>query len=204
MQTTTEESSWTTETESPSISSIGKQILENFKASKEYRHAFIEEKVRTSIAAQIMAIRKQREMSRPGLARLMGKAPSWVFRLEDPNEAPPTVSTLLQVAEAYDVDLEIRFSPFSVLIDRLDHLTPESFEIPSFEEEIRESAYEAQEAEAIASGKLIAITRNKGGLFTRLPPPEITDTDRPYTQMDEPVGIPAQHEDQPKVTSEEV
>ena len=147
------------------MSSAGNQILENFRDSAEYRHAFVEEKLRMQIARQIRLIREQRELSRPALARQMGKSPSWVFRLEDPNEAPPTVTTLLDVARAYDVDIEIRFSPFSKLIHTIDGPT-ESFQVPSFKEEF-EGEMELtetlkQEERAIASGKLI---RFKDGSF---------------------------------------
>jgi DNA-binding transcriptional regulator YiaG len=102
MQRVTDESSWTTEAESRGTSSVSSQLLDNFRASKEYRHAFVEEQVANAIAAQIKSIREQRKIPRPEFARMLGKAPSWVFRLEDPNEPPPTVSTLLQVAKAYD------------------------------------------------------------------------------------------------------
>ena len=120
----------------PFTTSVRDQLLDNFRASKSYRHAFVEEKVRTAIAAQIKAIREQRGMKRPELADLMDKSPSWVFRLEDPNQSPPTISTLLQVAEAYDVDLNISFDSFSHLLERLDGMTPGSLEVPSFDEEL--------------------------------------------------------------------
>lgn len=128
--------------ESQSTSSVGDQILENFRGSKSYRHAFVEEKVRTGIALQIRAIREKQEMKRPKFASLMNKAPSWVFRLEDPNQPPPTISTLLQVAEAFDVDLEIRFGRFSRLIDRLDQMDEGSLRVPSFDEELEAGVFD--------------------------------------------------------------
>lgn len=126
--------------ESQNTTSAGMQTLESLNTGAEYRHAFVEEKVQTFIAAQIRAIRMQRKMSRPELARKMGKAPSWIFRLEDPNEPPPTVSTLLEVAKWYDVDLKVEFSPFSKLRGQIDNLEPDSLEVPSFAEEREESA----------------------------------------------------------------
>jgi len=155
MPTTTEASFSTTEDESQSTSSVSGQLLDSFKSSKEYRHAFIEEKVRTWVAAQIRAIRQQRHLRRPEFAKLLGKAPSWVFRLEDPNEAPPTISTLLQVAEAFDVDLDVRFVPFTDFLRTVDTQTPESFEVPSFDEELRALADRSElEREALTSGRL--------------------------------------------------
>src|ERR1700720_995436 len=112
MPTEIERSSSPIENELVNTPSIESQLLRSFKTGKVYRHAFVEEAVRTSIAAQIRAIREQRKMSRPELAKLMGKSPSWIFRLEDPNEKPPTISTLLAVAEAFDISLNISFGSF--------------------------------------------------------------------------------------------
>ena len=137
------------------MSSVGNQILENFKTSKEYRHAFVEEKVRTWIAGQIKAIREHQGIKRPELARMMGKSPSWVFRLEDANQPPPTISTLLQVAEAYDVDLDIRFTPFSALINDLDRISPNSFTVPSFSEEFDKEAPLPKPAERLDTGLFV-------------------------------------------------
>jgi transcriptional regulator with XRE-family HTH domain len=131
----TDSSSWPIDAEWPSTTSVKRQLLEGFRTSKEYRHAFVEEKVRTGIAAQIKAIREQRRMTQPQLAGEMERSQSWVSRLEDPNQPPPTISTLLQVAMAFDVDLDIRFDSFSELLDRLGRMGPDSFEVPAFEED---------------------------------------------------------------------
>ncbi len=118
-------------------------MLESLKSGKEYRHAFVEEKVRTGIAAQIHAMRTKAKggMTQPEFARRMGKSQSWVSRLEDPNQPPPTIASLLKVAEAFDVDLEIRFGGFSAMLRRLDAMTPESLEAPSFTEELEAGAF---------------------------------------------------------------
>ncbi|MBI4454896.1 MAG: helix-turn-helix transcriptional regulator [Acidobacteria bacterium] len=123
-----------------SMSSVSSQFLESFRASKAYRHAFVEEKVRTSIAAQIKAIREQRGYdSQMKLATEMGKTPSWICRLENPNQSPPTISTLLELAEAFDVDLTVEFTPFSALLRKLDNLSRDTFLVPGFEEEFQEA-----------------------------------------------------------------
>jgi transcriptional regulator with XRE-family HTH domain len=153
MQTETEKSLPETAAVFENTSSVRDQLLDNFIASKVYRHAFVEEKVRTGIAAQIKVIRERRGMKRPEFASLMGKAPSWVFRLEDPNQTPPTIPTLLQVAEAFDVDLNISFESFSQLLDCLDGMTPESFEVPSFNEEMEADAFREHKPEPKPRGR---------------------------------------------------
>jgi transcriptional regulator with XRE-family HTH domain len=118
-------------------------VLQSLESGKEYRHAFVEEKVRTGIAAQIHAMRTRAKggMTQPEFARRIGKSQSWVSRLEDPNQPPPTIASLLKVAEAFDVDLEIRFGSFSTMLRRLDEMTPESLVAPSFTEELAAGAF---------------------------------------------------------------
>ena len=142
MQTVIEKLFSRTQVGSRPTPSVRNDLLENLKSSKEYRHAFVEEKIRTQLAIQTKTIREQRGMSRPIFAKLMGKVNSWVFRLEDPNQPPPTIPTLLKEAEAFDVDLEISFRPFSHLLNRLEHLNADSFGVPSFDDETRDNRFE--------------------------------------------------------------
>jgi hypothetical protein len=72
-----------------------------------------------------------------GFADRIDKRVSWAYRLEDPNAAPPTIPTLLQVGAAFDIGLDVRFRPFSELLDDVVSLESESFKVPSFEEELR-------------------------------------------------------------------
>ena len=112
-------------------------MLQSLQTSKEYRHGFVEEAIRTRIAAQIKTIREQREWDPKKCAEEIGKKVSWIYRLEDPNEALPTIPTLLRVAEAFDVGLDVRFRSFSELLNDVTTLDSESFSVPSFEEELK-------------------------------------------------------------------
>ena len=48
---------------------------------------------------------------------------------------------LLQVAQAFDVGLDVRFLPFSKLLDDVTTLRPESFSVASFDEEIKAGSF---------------------------------------------------------------
>jgi transcriptional regulator with XRE-family HTH domain len=122
-------------------SSIKQQVLQSLQTGEEYRHAFIEEAVRTRITAQIKTIREQRKWDYKQLADKIDKKVSWAYRLEDPNMAPPTIPTLLQVAAAFDVGLDVRFCPFSEFLDDVTSLTPESFAVPSFDDELKSGSF---------------------------------------------------------------
>jgi len=132
----TEKLHWPADIESANTSSLKSQILQSLKTSDEYRYAFVEEKIQSGLAAQINTIREQRELDPKKFAEALGKKISWVYRLEDPNQPPPTIPSLLEVAKALDVDLEVRFRAFSELLDDLDKLNPESLKVPSFKEEL--------------------------------------------------------------------
>jgi transcriptional regulator with XRE-family HTH domain len=127
--------------ESASTNSIKQQMLEQMRASKEYRHGFIEEAIRSRVVAQITALRKERGWDLKTLAAEIGKKTSWAYRLEDPNAPPPTIPSLLEVAEAFDVGLDVRFRAFSELLH--DALAFESgdFTVPSFNEEVSTGAF---------------------------------------------------------------
>lgn len=105
---------------------------------EEYRRAFVSERVRASVALQIQAMRAQRDgMTQTELGkRLGGKAQPWVSRLEDPEYGKVTVTTLLEVADAFDVDLEIKFRPFSKALNDLAAQGPDYWSMPSFTEEL--------------------------------------------------------------------
>jgi hypothetical protein len=116
---------------SVSMNSIRRQMLEQMRTSKEYRHGFVEEAIRSRIVGQIAALRKERGWDLKTFAANIGKKLSWAYRLEDPNSAPPTIPSLLEVAEACDVGLDVRFRGFSELLDDVTALGPDSFRVPS-------------------------------------------------------------------------
>ena len=126
---------------SASTNSAKQQMLQNFQTGKEYRFAFVEESIRARLTAQIKVMRDQREWDYKRFSDEIGKKVSWAYRLEDPNEAHPTIPTLLQVAQAFDVGLDVRFLPFSKLLDDVTTLRPESFSVASFDEEIKAGSF---------------------------------------------------------------
>jgi transcriptional regulator with XRE-family HTH domain len=119
-------------------SSLRSQILQSLKTTEEYRYAFVEERIQSSLAAQTLAIREQRKLDPKKFAEKLGKKVSWVYRLEDPNQPPPTIPSLLEVARAFGVDLEVRFRPFSELLNDIGRLSPDSLKVASFENELPE------------------------------------------------------------------
>ena len=114
------------------MNSSREQIVRKF-GDKEYRDSFVAELIYSHIPLKIRALREQRGITQTQLGERAGVAQTWVSKLEDPNYGKLTISTLLKLASAFDVGLVIDFVPFSRLLDNAIALSPESFEVASFE-----------------------------------------------------------------------
>ena len=118
--------------------SVKRELLESLK-DREFRGAFKEENVYTGICFQIRALREQREKSQKELGRMVepNMAPERISILEDPNaETKPTVTTLLRLADAFDVGLDIRFVPFATVLDRSVHTDTKDLEVVDIRQRI--------------------------------------------------------------------
>jgi transcriptional regulator with XRE-family HTH domain len=116
-------------------------LLKKLK-NKEYRDSFAAEYIYSRIPLKIRAMRERRRLSQQELGHLAGVKQEWVSKLEDPNYGRLTLSTLLKVASAFDVGLNVDFVPFSEIFDRSTHLSNEDFDVASFDEENRAATRE--------------------------------------------------------------
>jgi transcriptional regulator with XRE-family HTH domain len=117
-----------------SINNRREKIIKDLK-DKEYRDAFVEEHINTGVPFQIRALREQkgREWSQKELGMRTRMAQETISRIEDPNYGKLTLKTLKRLASAFDVALMVRFISFSELVEWELHLTPQSLEATSFE-----------------------------------------------------------------------
>lgn len=158
-----------------SIATTKKDLLASFK-EREFREAFNLENVYTTICFQLRALREQREMTQGKLGKAAHMAPERISILEDPNaESKPTLNTLLRLAGALDVGLDVRFVPFSkVLMHSVNtdfqELGVISFddELPTLEQQIAfEEAIEKLHTSDIgatrASNNLVVLQRHVSG-----------------------------------------
>lgn len=108
--------------------------LSRFQESKEYRASYTTGRVRLAIATQIRALREQFSTTQDAFAEKIGKPQSVISRLENPDYGKMSVQTLLDIAEALDITLVVKFMSydkfFTLLDDKdvsLDALRVESF-----------------------------------------------------------------------------
>jgi hypothetical protein len=101
--------------------------------------------------------------------------------LEDPNaESKPTLSTLLRLADAADVGLEVRFVPFSTVLSRSVHTDMRGLEVDSFTDELPilegKIAFEAALETAEVSGPVNHSTKDLEATVIPFPPSVLTAT----------------------------
>jgi len=119
-----------------STSSIWNQLRKKIRKSKRYRDAFVEHRISEYLPLKIRAIREDRELSQKELGELFGKAQSWISKLEDPNYARFTLTTLLQLAAAFNVALKVDFVPFSELLGDVVEFDEKELSVPQPHEDL--------------------------------------------------------------------
>lgn len=108
---------------------------------KAYRDAYVGSQIRMTLPLQIRGLRKSLgdEWTQHKLAARAGMAQPRISELETPGERRLTIETLLRIASAFDVALQVRFLRFSELIDWSEGLDIENFAVPPFDLELAEA-----------------------------------------------------------------
>jgi transcriptional regulator with XRE-family HTH domain len=109
------------------------KVVEKLK-DPEYRKAFVAAQINVAIPFQIRALLR----SRPGwtqatLAEKTGMRQPSISGLLTPGKTRPNIETLRRIAEAFDCGLMVRFAPFSELAKWSETFDPETFNVPSFD-----------------------------------------------------------------------
>jgi transcriptional regulator with XRE-family HTH domain len=99
---------------------------------KEMRDAYLEEQTRTKLAQQIRVLRVQRDWSQSELGQILDKPQSNIARLEDREIARYTLSTLFELASAFDVGLVVEFVSYDDFLRRTHDLSPQHLQVSSF------------------------------------------------------------------------
>jgi transcriptional regulator with XRE-family HTH domain len=103
---------------------------------KEYRDAYAEECLNAMIAAQIKALREQRQMTQQQLADATGMGQPRIPVLEDSSYENWSVNTLKRFARAFDVALSVKFETFSGFIQDFENMSRESLQKPTYAEDM--------------------------------------------------------------------
>ncbi len=136
------------------------KLIDELK-NKEYRDAFVSEHIDTGIPFQIRALRDQRKWSQEVFARHAKKHQAAVSRLENPDYGGFTLTTLKEIASAFDVALIVRFVPISELVEWELNLSPKSVQAVSFDEDAYFKEKKKEETIALTSAQYATISPTK-------------------------------------------
>jgi transcriptional regulator with XRE-family HTH domain len=138
------------EKQTPTSSSLKNSLLRRLERGVEARAQFVDSHINKGVAYQLRAMREGREWSQAQLAQVVDMPQTAISRLESSKYGKHTITTLKRMAKVYDVGLEVRFVPFSKLLNRISGtpfieqgITSDALDVPSFEEEQEAGDFDA-------------------------------------------------------------
>lgn len=114
--------------------------------NKRSRNASVSAFLSEYIPLQIRALRKKMKWTQGDLAKECGKHQSQISDWENPEVGGWTVHTLLDLAEAFDVALAVKFIPFSEFAEGHDKILNSNLAVLNCEEELKELARRRRKA----------------------------------------------------------
>lgn len=116
------------------------KLIETLSKSKAHRAAFVASQINIGIPFQVRALRKQKGWDQKKLAAEAGMAQPRISLIEKPGYGSLTLDTLKSLAAGFDVGLVVRFVPFGELMRWSNNFSPDTFVVPSFDDEINEAS----------------------------------------------------------------
>lgn len=99
----------------------------------EYQKAFVASQINVGIPFQIRALLKTRGKKQDWLVKRTGMLQPRISGLMTPGKTRPNIETLRRIAEAFECGLIVRFAPFSELVRWSEAFDPETFSVPTFD-----------------------------------------------------------------------
>lgn len=143
---------------------INSSLIAELK-DKEYRDAYVASQIAIGLPFQARALRLNKEWTQEQLAERAGMSQPRIAEIEKPSERRFNLETLLRIASAHDVALEVRFVPFGQIIEHDESFDPDSFKVPTFSEEL-----EAAEKQEQADREKQALVRTAVARLSRIYP----------------------------------
>lgn len=119
-----------------------KDLLKKLKklTRKDYRNGYMQSRVRSNIAYQILALRKKFGMSQTEMAEKTGKKQSVISRLEDPEYGRVTLGSLLDIASSLDVALLVQFVSYPDFLERTSDMSEAALQPETIDESMNRLA----------------------------------------------------------------
>ena len=109
-------------------------------SNPDYRQEYLKATLTAWVVNQLKTLRRQRKWTQQDVAERADTPQSGIARAESEDYGSWSTNTLLALAKAFDVALEIRFVPWTQYMRDMADTSPERMEVPSFSE----AAFEVQ------------------------------------------------------------
>lgn len=113
-----------------------KTLVSEF-GDKDYAHAYMEEFSNMAIAAQIKALREQRNWTQQQLAQAANMKQERICALEDVDYDAWTIKTLRKLAKAFDLTVKVSFEKFSTGLLDISKIDRQTLQRTSRTEDLR-------------------------------------------------------------------
>jgi transcriptional regulator with XRE-family HTH domain len=115
------------------MSAISKRVVRELR-DKEFRNEYVASRVKRWIAWQIKAMRTQpgRKWSQEQLAEKLDTAQGNVSRIENPDYGKFTLQTLLEIAAAFDVALQVKFVDHMTFLTSTSNMSPDNLSVQDY------------------------------------------------------------------------
>ena len=130
-------------------------MINQLKKSKEDRDAFVASQISVGLPFQIRALRNSRGWNQKQLADAASMLQPRISAMERPGGGQLNLETLRRIASAFDVGLLVRFVPFTELVKFSQEFSPDTFTVPSFDQEAKGS-----QPPAVARARLQLVVNN--------------------------------------------
>lgn len=110
---------------------------------KRFRDAYVAASNRRTLAQQVRKFRGNE--SQAAFAQVLGKQPTMVARLENPSYSGWSLRTMLEVAEALDVAVFVRFVDYPTFLNLSDDLSDEAMRPTAYDENVVDALVKKEE-----------------------------------------------------------
>jgi hypothetical protein len=158
-------------------------LVTKLVSNKKFRDAFVSEHIRNGIPFQIRAMREERKWTQGKLGESADKPRNVITRIEDPNYGKLTITTLLEIASAFEVALLVKFVPFHKLLREYEDTSSVSLSVSGVSQEARQLAKWAREKDKAETKIVDSDTVGTQLLFDLGEANAINFTDRPTARI---------------------
>jgi len=104
-------------------------LINRLIAEKAYRASYVRAKLNVLIPSQIRALRLSQKMSQPELAEMAEMKQPRISLIEQPGGTKFSLETLVRLAAAFNVGLQVSFVPFSEMLQWENNYSQDSFDV---------------------------------------------------------------------------